>query len=190
MKKILCTICIVIATAAAGFAAPIGNASLKGTYSFQLSGPEYESWFASISCPNPSGNGSYTLTGGGSDVGTKGVVGTIQFDGAGHAKGSYTEYGDFDQTLTNQTIQLSCTGPSDNGHAVYDAANSGTFTGTYAVESTGLGSMVLTTGGGTGPSFMLSLAGTAAVRTTVFLTEYGEPDNPTKVKKTGMAVLQ
>ncbi|MFZ0685178.1 MAG: hypothetical protein WAM89_06500 [Terriglobales bacterium] len=191
MRRALRAICIMLVTVATSFAAPIGNGSLKGTYTFQLSQPQYENWNASMNCPNQNG-GTYTVSGGGNDVSSQAITGTITFDGEGNVKGSYTQYGNFDQGLSNATIQLSCSGPVNNGYAVYDPSESGTFTGTYSIHSNGVGTMVLNPsgGGGNSPNFIVSLAGTAAVRTTVFLAEYNDPNNPNRVQATGSAVLQ
>jgi hypothetical protein len=88
------------------------------------------------------------------------------------------------------THYTSCTpGGSNNGYAVYDPSTTFTATGTYSVQPTGFGAMVLTiAGGGTG-NFLLELAGTATVRTFVSVTEYGAPV-PYRVLHSGSAVLQ
>jgi hypothetical protein len=191
MKKVLLVICILLVTVSASFAAPIGNASLKGTYSFQMNNPQFDGWWASINCPQQNG-GTYTVNAGGNDVSSNAIVGTMTFDGKGNVKGMYAEYGDFDQAASNATVVPSCTGASNNGYAVYDPATSGTFTGTYSIQPTGLGAMILNpTGGGSNPpNIILQLAGTAAVRTTILLTEYNESNQPYKVKAFGTAVLQ
>jgi len=191
MKKALLAICILLVAVSASFAAPISNASLKGTYAFQMNNSQFNGWWASINCPQPNG-GSFTVNAGGNDVSSKAIIGTITFDGKGNVKGTYTEYGDFDQATSNATAVPSCTGPSNNGYAVYDPSTSGTFTGTYSIQSAGLGAMILnpTGGGGNPPNMILELAGTGAVRTTVLLTEYNDSDQPYKVRSFGSAVLQ
>jgi hypothetical protein len=188
---IFVTIGLALSAQATGFS----NASLKGKYSFQGNGPNQNYWYASITCYDHNGN-PYTVSAGGSEVSSQGDVGAMTFDGKGNVTGTFTEYGDFDQAASNATVVPSCTpGQSNNGYAVYDAPVTGTVTGTYLVQSNGTGAMTMTvTGGGGGGggavSFVLQLAGTAAVRTTVFLTQLGDDKSPNKSNWFGVAVLQ
>jgi hypothetical protein len=130
MKKELLAICILLVAVSVSLAAPIRDASLKGTYAFQMNNTQFNSWWASIACPQQNG-GTFSVTAGGNDVSTNAIVGIMTFDGKGNVKGTYTEYGDFDQAASNATAVPSCTGASNNGNAVYDPSTSGTFTGTY-----------------------------------------------------------
>ncbi|MFZ1130032.1 MAG: hypothetical protein WBV31_14600 [Terriglobales bacterium] len=188
MKKAVLAICIVLVSASPGFAATVGNSSLKGTYSFQLGGPHMDWWSASITCYDPHGN-PYTVSGGGSDVSSESIVGTITFDGKGNLTGAYTKYGSFDQAASNATILLSCSpGVGNSGYAVYDPPSTGTFKGTYSVQSNGTGALTLALSSGESVGFVLELGGTAAVRTSVFLTEFDSTTN--KVDVSGSAVLQ
>jgi hypothetical protein len=187
MKTMLFAICLLLAAASASFAATPTDASLKGKYSFQLSDVHMNQWSASISCSNP-GNNNYTVVFGGSDVSNQSALGVMTFDGKGNVTGTFTQYGQFDQTESNATVVPSCTqGAGSNGNAVYDPPTTGTFTGTYSIQSTGLGAMILTISTGDTPSFVLQLAGTAAVRTSVFMLEL---DSDNRMEVSGLAVLQ
>src|SRR5208283_723045 len=143
MRTILCAICLALVAVSASFAKTPSDASLKGEYSLQLTDVHFEQWSASINCPNPGGN-EYTLIFGGSDVTNDTGLGTITFDGKGNVTGTVTQYGKFDQTASNATVVPSCTqGEASNGNAVYDPPVASTFTGTYSIQSTGLGTMDL-----------------------------------------------
>jgi hypothetical protein len=188
MKKVLCAICISLTVVSLSSAATFSNASLKGKYPFQLASSHLGWWSASITCHDPQGN-PYTVTAGGSNVSTESILGTMTFDGKGNTTGTYSQYGKFDQAASNATVVPSCSpGGSNNGYAVYDPAAAGTLTGTYSIQPTGFGAMVLTVSGGDSPSFVLELAGTAAVRNTVFMTQYDPTTH--KVDVSGSAVLQ
>jgi hypothetical protein len=188
LKKALFTVCLLLVAVSASFAASPSNASLKGKYSFQLSSAHMGGWYASITCYDPNGN-PYTVSAGGSEVSNESILGAMTFDGKGNATGTYSQYGHFDSSASNATVVPSCNpGASNNGYAVYDPPSSGTFTGTYSIQSTGYGAMVLNVSGGDSPNFVLELGGTAAVRTFVFMTQY----DPTtyKMEVSGSAVLQ
>jgi hypothetical protein len=188
MKKVLLVLSILLALVSMSFATTISNASLKGKYSFQLASAHLDGWYASVNCKDPQGN-TYTVSAGGSNVSNQSIVGVMTFDGKGNVSGTYSQYGKFDQAASNATVAPSCTpGQSNNGYAVYDPPSSGTFAGTYSIQPTGLGAMVITVSGGDTPNFVLELAGTAAVRNTVYLTQY----DPTtyKVDVAGSAILQ
>jgi hypothetical protein len=188
LKTILFNICLMLAVVSASFAASPSNASLKGKYSFQLASAHMEGWNAWITCYDPQGN-SYTVSAGGSGVSNESILGTLTFDGKGNATGTFAQYGHFDSSASNTTVVPSCTpGASSNGYAVYDPPSNGTFTGTYSIQATGYGAMVLNISGGDNPNFVLEIGGTAAVRTTVFMTQY----DPTtyKMEVSGSAVLQ
>ena len=187
MKKLFFALCIVLASASATFAGTISDASLKGKYSFQLGSAHLENWFASITCYDPQGN-PYTVTAGGSDVGNQSVQGVMTFDGKGNVSGTYTQYGQFDQAASNATVVPSCTpGASNNGYAVYDPPSSGTLSGTYSIQPAGFGAMALTISGGDTVNMVVELAGTAAVRNTVFMTQY---DSNNRVEVSGTGILQ
>ena len=189
MKKMLFALCVLLVSVSASFAATFGNSSLKGKYSFQLVASHFNSWSASITC-DPQGN-PYTVTAGGSNVSTDSILGVATFDGKSNLTGgAFTQYGIFDQAASNATVVPSCTpGGSDNGYAVYDPSTTFTATGTYSVQPTGFGALVLTIAGGETANFLLELAGTAAVRNFVSVTEYGD-SAPNRVLHSGSAVLQ
>lgn len=187
MKKTVFVLCVLLISASASFAGTIGNGSLKGNYSFQLANAHYDSWYAQITCYDQQGN-PYTVSGGGSSVDNQTVLGVVTFNAKGGVTGTYTQYGQFDQNELNATVQLSCTpGQGNNGYAVYDPASTGTFTGTYSVQPNGTGGMVLNLSSGETVSFVIELAGTAAVRSTVFMTQY---DSNYRVEISGTAILQ
>jgi hypothetical protein len=188
VKKLVLAVCVLFVSVATSFAVAPSNASLKGKYSFQLASAHMDGWYASITCYDPQGN-PYTVSAGGNNVSNESILGAITFDGKGNLTGTYTQYGKFDQAASNATAAPSCTpGAGNNGYAVYDPASAGTFTGTYSIQPTALGSMVLMISGGDTVNFVLELGGTAAVRTSVFMTEY----DPTtyRMEVSGSAVLQ
>jgi len=188
VKTILFAICLLLVAVSASFATTPGNASLKGKYSFQISDVHSNQWNTSITCYDPQNN-PYTVSAGGSNVSNDGVLGIMTFDGKGNVAGTYTQYGEFNQAASNATAVPSCTqGQGNNGYAVYDPPAPGTFTGTYSIQPTGFGTMDLAISGGDAPSFVLELAGTAAVRTTVFLTQFDPTTN--RMETSGSAVLQ
>lgn len=167
------------------------DASVKGTYASQLSNAHYQGWSASISCPN-----NQTITFGGNSLSNESVQGVMTFDGKGHVtSGTYTQYGQFDQALSNATVVPSCTqGQGSNGYAVYDPPTPGTLTGTYSIGTGDTGTLTLipSTSNGPVPNFDIQLSGPATVKSTIFMVELdGATDNsPNKEEVSGMAVLQ
>ncbi len=110
--------------------AATANASLNGSYSFQgTSKYHIYYWSATITCP-----GGQTATAGGSIMIDELYTGLITFDGKGHFKGAYLTWGIFDQAKSNATVIPSCTGISFNGYAVFDAATTTSFGGTYKIN--------------------------------------------------------
>jgi hypothetical protein len=183
-------VCLLLS--ATSFAASTTNASVKGVYAFQLSNSHFNSWSASINC----GPNNQTTTFGGSSNSNQSVQGVMTLDGKGNiTAGTYTQYGQFDQALSNATVVPSCTqGQGSNGYAVYDPPTPGTLTGTYTIGSNGTGTMTLDPSSNNGPlpSFYIQLSGTASVKTTIFMVEVdGESsDQPNREEISGMAVLQ
>ncbi len=146
-----CTLFVFVLTS---FASTPSNASLNGTYSFELSGAHMNSWGQNLNC------GGTNVFMGGTDVRDEAVTGTMTFDGQGNVTGSFTQYGKFDSASSNATV--SCT---SGGNAVYFPPTPGTLTGTYSIQSTGDGTMNLTVSGGGGggnPAFQMKLAGNCA----------------------------
>jgi hypothetical protein len=173
------------------FAGTSTNASIKGTYAFQLSSAKFEGWSASITCPN----GQVTF--GGNTVATQSVQGTITFDGKGNiTSGAFTQYGQFDQALSNATVVPSCTpGQGSNGYAVYDPpVTGGTLTGTYSIEAGDVGTMspITNMGDNTANTFYITLSGAAAVKNTIFMVDLdaANSNSPNREEISGTAVLQ
>lgn len=169
----------VLVLASLSFAVTPSNASLKGNYSFQLSSAHGNSWGKQLSCSGKS------VWMGGNTVKNESIVGTITFNGAGKVTGSFTQYGHFNQTASNNTV--SC---SSGGHAVFDAATNGTLTGTYSLPSSGAGAMTITPSGSSAVGFVIKVAAgnaSSGIRSTVFLTELNSDHS---VDVTGSAELQ
>ena len=98
--------------------------------------------------------------------------------------GTITTYGQFDYEASNATVVLSCTGPTDNGHAVYKTPSTAEFTGTYTIQPDGTGAMTLSFG----ESFILRLAGEdKGIFSKVLITRVNADNS---VGATGLAVLQ
>jgi hypothetical protein len=150
------------------------NASLNGGYNFNFAGPHDNGWGQSLNC------GSGTQFYGGSETRDQVVLGTGTFDGAGNVTGTFTQYGKLDQTSSNATVSCANT----NGNAVYFAPCSGTFTGSYSVQSNGSGTLTLTAStspcgtGGSPLSAIIQLAGacSSGLNNTFYLVAF-RPDN-------------
>jgi len=188
MKKILLAICTLLAFTSASFAAPMSIASLKGPYSFQVASSHENYWNVNFTCFD-NNNNPYTVNFGGTDVSTDATVGMITFDGKGHATGTFTQYGKFNQAASQATVVPGCNGSGNNGNPVYDAPTTSTFTGTYTIQPNGTGALSLVIAGGDSPGLILQLAGTGAIRNTVLLTAIDTSRN-NRVDVTGIAVLQ
>lgn len=189
MKKASLTICTLLVLVSAGFAATPSNASLKGTYSFQLGSSHFNSWTIGYACPAP-GGGSFNQTAGGFDDKEEVIIGNVTFDGKGNATGTFTDYGRFDQSSSLATVDTSCPNSTNGGHAVFFPPTAGTFTGTYVVNADGTGALALTLSTGDQPFLLLKVAGeqTKGLRNTVFMTDFRTSDNSVDVH--GEAVLQ
>jgi hypothetical protein len=191
MSRITKLFAIGLLLASTCFAAT-SNASLKGVYAFQLASAHYDSWSASLSCPN-----NQTVTFGGSTISNQSVQGTFTLDGKGNiTAGTYFQYGQFDQSESNATVVPSCTqGQGNGGSPVYDPPEAGTLTGTYSIGPDGTGTLTVipsTNTNGNVPAFNVTLAGAAAVKNTIFLVEVDTAgsSNPNKMEVSGMAVPQ
>ena len=185
MRKVFFTICVLFAfiCVAAPKSKPATNASLNGTYSFQVTGVHQDSWGFTQTCSDSQGFPHSTFVGG-QTVDTNSSVGTATFDGSGKVTGTITSYGQFDQSASNATVVLSCTEPTDNGHAVYKAPSTVEFSGTYIVQPDGTGTMTLSSGDG----FVLKLAGQdKGINSTVLMTVLNFDNS---VAATGLAVLE
>lgn len=130
----------------AAFAATPSNASLKGTYAFQMSKVQEVSWWKTVSAT--CFGVKYTVTLGGQTASTKVTEGTGTFNGTGSFSISATNYGEFDQTDSANTVSISCTGnpkqpyTTNSGYPVFFPSSNQTVTGTYSVTSAGTGTMI------------------------------------------------
>ena len=185
MKKALIAIFVLFAFTcfAAPKSHPSTDASLNGDYSFQVTGVHLDSWGLTQTCYDAQGFPHSTPVGG-QVVDTTAAIGTVAFDGSGHVSGTITTYGQFDYEASNATVVLSCTGPTDNGHAVYKTPSTAEFTGTYTIQPDGTGAMTLSFG----ESFILRLAGEdKGIFSKVLITRVNADNS---VGATGLAVLQ
>ena len=136
MRKTLLAISTLFVLVSASFAVTPSNASLKGTYSFQLGTSHFNSWQVHYPCPNPNG-GIDARTAGSFESRDEVIIGNVTFDGKGNAIGTYTQYGQFDYASSIGTVDTSCPFSVNSGHAVYFAPVSGTFTGLYTIGADG-----------------------------------------------------
>ena len=157
--SLFASLILLLSTVAFGVTAP-SNASLKGTYAFNYQNAETNAWYAVVSCANFKGSlqaGAVTHT--------PVQDGTIIPDGKGKVTLSGTQYGHFDQALSNATVVWSCVNGNpvitNFGSAVYDAPVAFTGTGTYSIQSNYTGAMTITSNGMTS-GFVLRLAATNA----------------------------
>jgi len=99
----------------------------------------------SVTC----GGIQYTYAGGGSTVVTVLMQGTATFTGTGTFSGSMTEWGDINQTASNNTVTIKCTGnpnqpyTTNSGNPVYNTPETLTVSGTYTITSSGIGTMTV-----------------------------------------------
>jgi hypothetical protein len=141
MKRIALVLSIFLVMIHAAYAVTPSDVSLKGVYVFQFFQTTENYWqkTVSITCGGVKG----TFTGYGQTASTEIVHGTMNFSGTGSVSATFTEYGQFDQAASDDTVTIACSGnPSspftyNNGHAVFDNAVKGTDTGTYIVGSNG-----------------------------------------------------
>jgi hypothetical protein len=175
------------------FAGTSTNASVKGVYVFQFNTSKFEGWNASITC----GTNKHTVTSGATTVAFQTVQGTMTLDGKGNiTSGSFTQYGNFDQALSNATAVPSCTpGKSSNGNAVYDPPVVSTITGgTYSIEAGDFGTLSPTvdTGNGSSSTFTVILSGAGTIRNVMFAVavDDGTNNSPNRVEVSGVAILQ
>lgn len=167
MKTSLLASLILLSSVA--FGATPTNASLKGIYAFNYQNAETNTWYAVVSCTNFKGSiqaGSITHN--------PVQDGTVTFDGKGKvALATETQYGHFDQALSNATVKWTCDTHGNPvitnfGAAVYDAPAVITGTGTYSIQSNYTGAMTITVSG-VSFGYILRLAATNA--TTAFASQ-------------------
>jgi hypothetical protein len=129
----------------AAFAVTPSKASLKGAYAFQMTTVQQVSWWKTVSAT--CFGHKYTVTLGDSTVDTVLMAGTATFNGAGGFSANFTEYGDFNEAASANTVSIACTSnpnqpyTTNSGHAIFYSPSTLAFTGTYTVASTGIGSM-------------------------------------------------
>ncbi len=176
-----------------GFAAAPSNASVNGDYAFQIWKSNYDSWSKSVVCQYA--EGTITFSGRGQAVSTQLIFGTVSFDGNGHLTSNYTAVHKFDQAASNNTVSITCpdkyggTPTINSGQVVFEAPETGTFTGTYSVSSSGSGSMTINGSGINGPvtmEFDLGAFTGSDVSTTLLLRSDPSSDDTS----TGVAVLK
>jgi len=191
MKVSAIAISLLLLSSSAAHAATPSNASLKGTYAFQSSKVYEVGWgkTVSITCSSV----KYTVTLGGQAVTNQVIAGTVTFSGTGTMTISATEYGNFDQTESNNSVSIACTGNSkapyaiNNGTAMFDAAAPVTASGTYSVSSTGTGTLSIEDHGTETSNISLGQYNASGVAGAVLLLDTSKGQG--KVA-TGIAILQ
>jgi hypothetical protein len=187
VKQLALTLSLILLSVAA-VAQSYSDANVKGKYSVQIGTPDYYSWFKTFPCPT---NAGVTFTAGGSMTTTSVASGTATFDGAGNWSGPLTVIGKENVAATAKTMSVtwnsSCQVTKvNNGHVVYLAPATSTLTGTYAINSTGTGTLTIV--GQTGSlSIQLTATNGAGISTTALLTSTQMTGQSVG---TGIAVLQ
>ena len=165
---VLTLIYLLIFLPSAAFAQTYSDASLNGTYVFQISNPLAYGWSKTFSCPTNS-TATYTVYG---SVTTQQVTtGTATANGSGTISITQTVVGAFNATASANTTSVTWNSACqvtkvNNGHVVYAAASTTTVAGTYTVQSNGSGT--LTNPGGT-LNFQLTGTNSSGIATTVML---------------------
>lgn len=193
MKHLAFAVCLGLFLACAAYAATPtpSKASLSGTYAFQMTTVNQLYWNKTVSA-TCSGT-KYTLNLGGQSVGTQLYEGAVTFTGSGTFSLTMTQYGNFDQTDSNNTVSIACTGnknspyTTNNGSAVFYSPSTVTGSGTYTVNSNGTGTMDVSGQGGAVLNLTLGQLNSTGVAQIVLLRLVtGEPGEPS----TGIAIHQ
>jgi len=192
MRAFVVAASLVLLSSCAALAATPSNASLKGTYFIQISQVKEVYWSKSLSAT--CFGVTYNQFLGGQSSSTKLDTGTITFSGSGTFSMSVTQYGNFDQTLSNNTVTMSCTSNSkapiitNSGSAVFDAAAPMTITGTYTITSNETGTMSFA-GGNSNELVDLSIAqlNSSGVATVVLVSQVLKPNDQLA---SGIAILK
>jgi sorbitol-specific phosphotransferase system component IIA len=169
------------------FAQTYSNANLNGSYTLQTTRTTYDSWAHSASCTF---NGqTFTYSGGGQTVSTAVSSGVVTFDGIGSVTTTYTDAGEFDQTLSNASVVITfnsqCVPTINNGSAVFDPSRKITQAGTYQVQSTGSG--ILSIKGQSSFQLAATTPTTNISNTMLFTFPNGVPH---EINSTGIAIRQ
>ena len=195
MKRAVLAVCTLLVLVSTSFAAPPSNASLNGTYSFQLANTNVQQWSVSWQCPvyttvtsvDPATGivttvqvqtGSTQQTRSGNSAKEEVTAGTLTFDGKGGVVGSAIQYGKLDQASSIASIPQSCPNASGSGYSVFFPPTPTGFTGTYAILPDGTGSLQLSIPGQSNPPFLvlrLANASGKGVRSTVYILGYRLP---------------
>ncbi len=167
------------------------NASLSGSYAFHMATPKLAYWSNSKSCKVNGNTSTYWASN--TATYTELIFGVATFDGKGHVTLAFTQDGQINQDASDASIVITCTakGPTNTGGSiVYEPAQTGTATGTYAVQSTGSGSMTISIVGQSDSSatmdFELAGFGSNGVASTA-LMHFWEGDNDKRLG-TGIAM--
>jgi hypothetical protein len=150
MRSFVVAVSLLLLSFSAANAATTTKASLKGAYFFQVTQVQEVSWGKQVS--KTCFGTTYTFYLGGQAASTKLTTGTVTFTGSGTFSMSATQYGQFDQTASNNTVSISCTSnpkepyTTNSGSAVFDAPSTMTMTGPYTVASNQTGTMTVSGG--------------------------------------------
>jgi hypothetical protein len=140
----------ILALSGSSFAASPSDASLSGTYIFQFSTTKQVSWEGTKTCQY--GTKTLHFSGGGEDVNTEVVYGTITFEAKGKITVNFTDLHSFNQDASDASVSIKCpvtesgTPTINEGRMVVDGPVSGAEPGTYSVQSNGTGSITLSEG--------------------------------------------
>lgn len=178
----------VLLISVAAFAATYSNSNLNGTYSVQTTQPSYDVWSKTFTCPY---NSKTAYTASGSTTAQEVSYGTVNFDGNGNYSASLTLIGEYNPTASANTLNVqwnsSCNVTRvNNGYIVYAAPTQESDTGTYTVQSDGVGSLTVP-GQSTPVNFQLAATDNTGTSNTVLLY------NPTAnqhISGAGIAVHQ
>jgi hypothetical protein len=145
------------------------NASLQGTYAYQLTEIEEVHWQNTVSCW--SYGEEFTWTGYGQSAITVVSNGLLTADGHGNIAGSQTQRNMFDQAGSDNTVTITCVSPTqqvtNSGRVVYLPPETSTIKGTYSTEPNGTGTF------SGGANFQLAGSNANGLATIVF---FATPD--------------
>jgi hypothetical protein len=146
MKRCAAVTALIMLLSSAAYAAAPSEASLKGTYAFQVSDVQQVSWYKSVSAT--CFGIKYTSTIGGQSVANVITAGTMTFSGTGTLSSiAATKYGKLDQAASNETPTMTCTGnpnqpyTTNAGYPVFYPSAPMDTTGTYTVTSAATGTL-------------------------------------------------
>jgi hypothetical protein len=179
-------------------AAEPSNASLKGSYNFHIASAKEAYWSNSKACTYKGVTNTYWADNW--SAYTEILYGVATFDGAGHVNITFTQMGEVNQSASNDSIVITCSGngyTSNGGNLVFETPAGGTAAGTYSIASTGSGSMTISivscpTCGSGGGSLTIDLDigvfGSNGVASMALLRD--EDGDQTKHPGAGVAILK